>query len=168
MYTTAGDDQMVRVYQRRSFHPIALAANAVPTGLTSGMIEAMPTTPSIILFLQLYGRAKFMLDVPLAPLIGATVVTTRAWRGIGEADRAAMLAAAAAAEARAAKAIPKQDEESIAVMKAKGLTVTPARGEDWNAEAQGFAEDLKAMVPDDVYAAALRERDAYRHQAAGR
>jgi len=164
MYTTAGDENMIRVYQRHGFRPIALAPTAILTGLTSGMVEALPTTPTAMLFFQWYGRAKYMLDIPLAPLVGATVVTTRAWNNIAPEDRAAMLTAAAAAEARLSRDIPRQDEESIAVMRGKGVVVLPAEGADWQMEAQRFAEDMKGMVPDALYAAALAERDAFRSQ----
>lgn len=162
LYTTAGDDQMVRLYQRRGFRPIALASTAILTGLTSGMIDAVPTTPSAMLFLQWYSRAKYMLDVPLAPFVGATVITSRTWATIDAPDRTAMLAAAGAAEARLARTIPKQDTESIAVMRQKGLTVLSIKGPEWTAEAQHFAEEMKAMVPDEVFAAARDARDEYR------
>jgi TRAP-type C4-dicarboxylate transport system substrate-binding protein len=166
MYTTAGDDEMVRVYQRHGFRPIALSPTGILTALTSGMIEALPTTPTAMLFFQWYSRARYMLDVPLAPLVGATVITQRTWQAIGESDRSAMLKAAAAAESRLAREIPKQDEESIAVMRGKGLTVVRGQGSEWTHEAQRFADDMKGMVPDDLFAVALRERDAFRSRQA--
>lgn len=167
MYTTAGDDNMVRVYQRHGFRPIALAPTAILTALSSGMIEALPTTPTAMLFFQWYGRARYMLDVPLAPLVGATVITARAWQAIAPEDRAAMMRAAGNTEARLARDIPKQDDESVAVMRGKGLVVVPGEGSDWTREAERFAEDMKGMVPDDLFAAAVRERDAYRARQAG-
>ena len=170
MYTTTGDDNMVRVYQRHGFSPIPLAPSAILTALTSGMIDALPTTPTAMLFFQWYGRAKHMLDVPLAPLVGATVVTTRAWNTITADDRAAMLKAAQAAESRLARDIPRQDDDAIKVMQGKGMAVIRGEGADWTAEAQRFADDMKGLVPDAVFAAALAERDAFRarHSAAGR
>jgi TRAP-type C4-dicarboxylate transport system substrate-binding protein len=162
MYTTTGDDNMVRVYQRHGFSPIPLAPSAILTALTSGMIDALPTTPTAMLFFQWYGRARYMLDVPLAPLVGATIVTTRAWNTITAEDRAVMMKAALAAETRLSHDIPRQDDEAIAVMRGKGMTVVPAEGGDWNMEAQRFADDMKGMVPDAVFAAAVSERDSFR------
>jgi TRAP-type C4-dicarboxylate transport system substrate-binding protein len=162
MYTSAGDEEMVRIYQRHGFRPIPLTSTAIMTGLSSGMIEALPTTPTTMLLSQWFGRVKYMLDIPLTPFLGATVITTRAWNNISAADREALLKAASAAEARLLRDIPKQDEESVQVMRGKGLTVVPAKGSDWTNEAQRFADDMKGMVPDAVYAAALAERDAFR------
>ena len=162
MYTSTGSDSMVRIHQRHGMRPIALAETQILTGLSSGMIDAVPTTPTAMLFFQWYTRAPYMLDVPLAPLVGATVVTKKAWLSIGEADRAAVVEAAHGLERRLQIEIPKQDAESVQVMRGKGLTVSPANASDWRREGERYAADMKGMVPDDVFALAVRERDAYR------
>jgi len=164
MFTSSGSDHMVQVHQRHGFKPIALAETQILTGLMSGMIEAVPTTPTAMLFFQWYRRAPHMLDVPVAPLVGATVITRKAWQRIGEADRAVVTDAARRLEDRFKREIPKQDEESVRVMRARGLEVAPGAGSDWRREAERYADDLKAMVPDDVFAIALRERNAFRAQ----
>ncbi|HSL24204.1 MAG TPA: TRAP transporter substrate-binding protein DctP [Vicinamibacterales bacterium] len=166
MWTTAGDDEMIAIYQRHGYRPIGLPTTAILTGLTSGMIEAVPTTPTVMLFSQWYGRARYMLDVPVTPFIGATVISLRAWRAIDENDRAAILQAAKTVEARLEREIPKHDDESVQVMRRKGLIVTTTSGDGWSAEGQRFADAMKGLVPDDFYAAALRERDAFRRQGA--
>lgn len=166
MYTTTGDDNMVRVYQRHGFRPIPLAPSAILTALTSGMVEALPTTPTAMLFFQWYSRAKYMLDIPLAPLVGATVMSTRSWNAIAPDDRAVIMKAAAAAEQRLAKEIPRQDDEAVVTMRGKGVVVIPAEGGNWTAEAQRFADDMKGMVPDAVYRTAIAERDGFRAQHA--
>jgi hypothetical protein len=52
-------------------------------------------------------------------------------------------------------------------MRGKGLTVTAGEGSDWTTEAQRFADEMKGMVPDDIYAVAVRERRAFREARAG-
>ena len=162
MFTSTGSEDMVRIHQRHGMRPIALAETQILTGLSSGMIDAVPTTPTAMLFFQWYSRAPYMPDVPLAPLVGATVVTRKAWLSIGEADRTAVVAAARALEHRLQREIPKQDDASVQVMRGKGLTVAPGRVSDWRREGERYAADMKVMVPDDVFAVAVRERNAYR------
>jgi TRAP-type C4-dicarboxylate transport system substrate-binding protein len=164
MYTSAGDDRMVRVHQRHGLHPIALAETGILTGLASGMIEAVPTTPTAMLFMQWYSRAPYMLDVPVAPLVGATLVTRKAWDSLSEADRTAVADAGRRLEERLQHDIPMQDEESVRVMRRKGLTVAQAAGPEWAREGQRYADDMKAWVPDELFSRALRERDGYRVQ----
>ena len=162
MYTSTGSEQMVQIHQRHGMRPIALAETQILTGLSSGMIDAVPTTPTAMLFFQWYSRAPYMLDVPLAPLVGATVVTKKAWLSIPEGDRAAVVEAARALEHRLQREIPKQDDESVQVMRGKGLTVSPGNVSDWRREGKRYAADMKVMVPDDVFAVAVRERGAFR------
>jgi TRAP-type transport system periplasmic protein len=166
MFTSTGSEQMVQIHQRHGMRPIALAETQILTGLSSGMIDAVPTTPTAMLFFQWYSRAPYMLDVPLAPLVGATVVTKKAWQSIGEADRGAVIQAARNLELRLRREIPKQDDESVRVMRGKGLTVAPGNASDWRHEGERYAADMKVMVPDDVFALAVRERDAYRAKQA--
>jgi len=164
MFTSAGDDRMVQVHRRHGLHPIALAETGILTGLTSGMIEAVPTTPTAMLFMQWYSRAPYMLDVPVAPLVGATLVTRKAWDSLSEADRTAMADAPRQLEQRLQREIPKQDEESVRVMRGRGLTLAQAAGPEWMREGQRYADDMKAWVPDELFARALQARDAYRAQ----
>jgi TRAP-type transport system periplasmic protein len=139
MFTSPGSEQMVQIHRRHGMRPIALAETQILTGLSSGMIDAVPTTPTAMLFFQWYTRAPYMLDVPLAPLVGATVVTRKAWEKIGEADRAVVVNAARALERRLQREIPKQDDESVQVMRGKGLTVSPANASDWRREGERYA-----------------------------
>jgi TRAP-type C4-dicarboxylate transport system substrate-binding protein len=126
------------------------------------MIEVVPTTPTAMLFMQWYTRAPYMLDVPVAPLVGATVITRKAWESLSEADRAAIMEGARGFEQRLQREVPKQDEEAVRVMRGKGLTVAPGGAPEWTREGQDYAADLKAWVPDDLFARAARERDAFR------
>ena len=63
---------------------MALTANDIPAQLklTTGMIDAAPSPPYPALVLQIFRDAKYMLDVRVAPLIGALVVTNDAWNKI--------------------------------------------------------------------------------------
>lgn len=162
MFTSTGSEAMVQIHQRHGMRPIALAETQILTGLSSGMIDAVPTTPAAMLFFQWYTRAPYMLDVPLAPLVGATVLTRKAWLSIPETDRPAIAEAARTLEQRLRREIPKQDDEAVQVMRGKGLTVSPGNASDWRREGERYAADMKAMVPDDVFALAVRERDAFR------
>ena len=46
------------------------------------MIDAAPIPPYPALLLQIFRDAKYMLDVHVAPLYGALVVTNEAWNKI--------------------------------------------------------------------------------------
>lgn len=168
LFTSAGDDVTVQWYKANGFQPVPLSSADMLSSLTTGMIEAVPVTPLSALSFQWYKYTPFMLDVGISPLVGATIVTRKAWDAISEADRAQLMAAARKTEARFRVEVPRTDAESIAVMQKSGLTVVkadPAALAEFRTVAEGFTKTMRDdLVPRDVFELAVRERDAYRKQ----
>ena len=168
LFTTQGDDRMVQWYKRNGFNPVALNSSDIPAQmrLSTGMIDAAPMPPYLASLMQVFRDAKYMLDVDVAPLFGALVVTTATWNKISPADQAVMMAAAKAAEKRLLGDAAKLDETSIAAMKTRGLTINTPDAKalaSFRAEADRLVSTIKGtLVPADVYDLAQRERDAYR------
>jgi TRAP-type C4-dicarboxylate transport system substrate-binding protein len=165
LWTSAGNDRMVQWFKSNGFEPRAMAMTDIMTGLTTGMVEAVPTTPIAALGYQWYKQTPNMLDIGLAPVVGATVVTKKAWNAISAADRAKILASAAAVQKRLQDDVPKTEAAAIAEMQRRGLAVTKASGPEWRKEVDGLAATMRGeMVPKDMFDLALKARDAYRKQ----
>jgi TRAP-type transport system periplasmic protein len=165
LWTSAGNDRMVQWFKSNGFEPRAMAMTDIMTGLTTGMVEAVPTTPLAALLFQWYKQTPNMLDIGLAPVIGGTVVTRKAWNAIPAADKPKLLAAAAGVQRRLQDDVPKQDAASITEMTRRGLAITKASGPEWRKEMDGLAATMRGeMVPKDVFDLALKARDAYRKQ----
>ena len=168
LFTTEGDDRMVQWYKQNGFRPVALKSGDIPAQLrlSTGMIDAAPMPPYVASLMQVFRDAKYMLDVDVAPLFGALVVTNTAWKKISPADQAVMMASAKTVEKRLLSEAVKLDESSIAAMKTRGLTVItpdPKALAGFRAEADRLVATIKGtLVPADVYDLAQRERDAYR------
>ena len=166
LYTSAGDDGMVQWYKENGFQPVPLELTDVLMGLNTGLIDAYPSPPYGALVFQWYRQTSHMLDIPLSPVFGATVMTERAWARIDEADRAALLAAAAEMQAFLFDEVPRQDEEAVAEMQKRGLTLSSV-GEPEVALLRAIVDTLTATwrgdrVPADIYDAALAARSAFR------
>lgn len=171
-FTSASDDRMTRLWRRNGFNPRALAYTDILTGLQTGMIDALPTTPLAALSFQWYRHIPYMLDLNIAPLVGATVVSTKTWSSITEADRAAMLASGHEVAQRLAEEIPGKDEAAVEEMAKRGLTVVRAASADqeraWRSVAAAFADGMRAeMVPREIFDVALEYRDAFRADIGG-
>jgi TRAP-type C4-dicarboxylate transport system substrate-binding protein len=153
LFTWAGDEGMVNAWERNGFHPVALAYTDMPVGLETGLIEALPATPLAALSLQWFRRAPHMLDVGVAPLIGATVVRRSAWEKIAPADREIMTRVAKRAEDSMRGTVPRQDASALEEMQIRGLSVSVAESQaDWQNLANDFALDMKgSLVPTDIY-----------------
>lgn len=169
IYMTAGDEVTRQWYLKNGFSPVALAPTDMLTSLQTGMIDAIPSTPLAALAFQWYQQTPFMLDLKLGPLAGATIATSRAWNAIGEADRALLLEHADKLDKRLRAEVPKQDDQSVAEMEKRGLTVVRVAGTPKGAtflnEAREYAQAMRgALVPEEIFDMAVRERDAFRAQ----
>jgi len=168
MFASAGDDDWVQLWKGRGYEPVPLAMTDIQTGLQTGLIEGIPTTPLASLSLQWFRHVPYMYEQGVTPLIGATVVTKAAWERMPEAERKALLQAAATLEARLRKEVPEQDATAIEEMKKRGLTVTaadasPAAQQAWRVESEALADYMRSkMVPADLFDRAVRARDAFR------
>jgi TRAP-type C4-dicarboxylate transport system substrate-binding protein len=169
LFVWAGDNRMVDWWKTNGFQPVPLAATDILTGLQTGIVEALPTTPLAALTLQWYRNAGNMLDLGVAPLVGATIMSKKAWDKLTPAEQTAMRELARRVESRLEEAIPRQDREAIEQMKARGLVVVSpdeAARAAWKAQAASFGTSMKAnMVPNDVWTAAVTARDAFRAKA---
>jgi TRAP-type C4-dicarboxylate transport system substrate-binding protein len=168
LYTTKGSDKWYQWYVSNGFHPVPLLPADVPTQLKlgTGLIDTAPYPPYLAMTLRVFDDAKYMLDLKIAPLTGALIVSQASWNRISAEDRAKMTAAAQAMENRVRAEAPAQDAESVRVMTSRGLQVialdAKALGE-FRAAADQLVKTMRgSMVPADIYDMALQERDAFR------
>jgi TRAP-type transport system periplasmic protein len=165
LWTSAGNDRMVQWFKANGFEPRAMAMTDILTGLTTGMIEGLPTPPLAAMLFQWYRQTPYMLELGLAPIVGADVITRKAWNAIPEADRTKMLIATDGVEKRLQVEVPKLDANAIATMTKNGLTVTKATGPEWRAQVDGLANTMRGeMVPQDIFDLATKARDEFRGQ----
>ncbi|HTL03526.1 MAG TPA: TRAP transporter substrate-binding protein DctP [Vicinamibacterales bacterium] len=168
LYTTEGNPKMVQWYTANGFHAVPLSAGEIPKQLTlpTGAINAAPLPPVYAVALQIFKDAPHMLDVRLAPLVGATVMTDTAWDKISPDDRTRVLAAAAVMEREIDTQAPDLDARSVAAMKTAGLqivTLDPKAALEFRSAAENLAVTQRGgMIPPEVFDVALRERTAFR------
>lgn len=164
LYTWAGDQRMVAWWKENDFQVVPLAMTDIMTGLETGMIDAVPTTPLAALSLQWFRQTPYMQELGLLPVVGATVVTRRAWDRLPEAHRDEIRAAARRAGDRLAEEIPEQDDVAVEEMKARGLEVVAIeKPAEWEAVAREFARSMRGwIVPEEAFDRVTEVRDAHR------
>ena len=167
LYTSAGDDTMTQWYKANGFQPRAMAMTDVLTGLTTGMIDALPTTPIAAVSFQWFKQTPYMLDVGISPIVGATVLNKKTWDALSAADRAKMTEISLKVEKQLQVDVPKQDGLATLLMQNQGLKITKGTGPEWQQLADNLGQTMRGkMVPLDVYDMALKERDAFRQRKA--
>lgn len=172
LYTGEGSPKSVQWYTSNGFHVVPLSAGEIPKQLKlpTGAIDAAPSPPVFALTLQFFRDAPYMLDIHVAPLTSATVMTDSAWNKIAPDDRMKMIEAAKASEKQIQAQAPALDAKSISEMKAAGLqviTLDPNAFSAFQAAADAqLATQRGNLVPADVFDAAVKARNAFR--ASGR
>ena len=124
IFAYEGDPEAVKMFEEMGFKPVVMASTDVMPGLQSGLIGGFPSTPLGALSLQWFALAKNMLDVPWAPLVGATVISVDAWNAIPEELHEPFLQAAREAGDEIRSEVRRQDKKAVEVMKRYGLKVT--------------------------------------------
>lgn len=168
LFTSKGSDKWVQWYVANGFHPVALTPADIPAQLKlgTGLIDTAPYPAYLAMSLAIYTDAKYMLDLHVAPLTGALVISEAAWNRLAAEDRPKIEADALAFEARLRTEVPKNDADAVKLMASRGLRViTPdaKAAAEFRAAGGSLAATMRGtMVPADVYDAAVQARDAFR------
>jgi TRAP-type C4-dicarboxylate transport system substrate-binding protein len=168
LFTTKGAVKWVKWYVTNGFHPVELVPASVPEQLklATGAIDTAPYVPYLAVLQRVYGDAPYMLDVRVAPLPGALIISNSAWNKLTPEDQGKVAAAARVLEDKVHAAIPKMDSDSIKAMQARGLQVIkadPKAAAEFRAAAAQLVQTMRGdMVPADVFDLAVKARDAAR------
>ena len=123
VFSDASSAEQYDVWKLSGFSPVALEATAIPQGLLSGTISAVPTVPIFALAAQLDTQAKYMLELNWAPLVGAAVVRKKAWDRVPPETRQALLEVAAETGRQVKAAGRAESDSAVAAMVKRGLQV---------------------------------------------
>jgi TRAP-type transport system periplasmic protein len=164
-FTWAGHPQGEELWKQAGFHPVPLAPTDILTSLQAGLIEGCPVPPTAALAYQWFGISKYMLDIKIAPVVGATVVSRAAWERIDPSLRPVLLHDSELVGARLRDRIRSLDGEAITAMRNRGLQVvtpTPELQQQWRDAATAIYPKVRGgLIPAadfDQVVALVRER----------
>ncbi|EDY82611.1 Bacterial extracellular solute-binding protein, family 7 [Verrucomicrobiia bacterium DG1235] len=167
LYTWAGDNKQTDLLKNMGFRPVPIDATEVTSSLQTGLVDIVPLPPFFALATQSYRPAPNMLDIRYTPIVGAIVISEKAWERISEEDQAAMMESARRHGREMTLAGRAENEEAIQVMKDKwGLQVRESDEgvtKAWEAaseEAYSLIRDN--TVPADIFDEVVRLLEEYR------
>lgn len=134
LFAWAGDHEQTDIVKSAGFNVVPIETADIVPSLQTGLIDAVPMPPFFALASQVDRRAPYMLKINYAPLVGACVITRKAWETIPESLRPALLAAGRIAGNETRAAGRRESEEAEVAMVKRGLKVitpTPEAIEDW-------------------------------------
>jgi TRAP-type C4-dicarboxylate transport system substrate-binding protein len=160
MFVWSGDPQQVEIMKSMNYLPVSIETADILPSLQTGLIDAVPATPFFALAGQFNGPAPYLLDIKWVPIVGACVLTKKAWDAMTETAREELKRAAAQAGAEIRSRGRAEDLESIEAMKRRGLkvaTVTPEIEAEWRKTAEEVYPRIRgAAVPAAIFDEALR------------
>jgi TRAP-type transport system periplasmic protein len=151
VFAWVGDNPQVDIMKALGYQPVVLEISDILPGLQTGMINMVPSTPFYALVGQFYGHAPHMLDMNWVPIVGAVVMTRKAWDAMSPSAQKALRQAADAGGAELRAISRRENEEAVEAMKKRGLKVQPLTPEieaEWRAVAeQAYPLIRGRMVP---------------------
>ncbi len=88
VWVPEGDRVSRIVFEALSVSPIPLPLTDVLTGLQTGLIDTVGTSPTAAIALQWHTQVKYLTDMPLLYLYGMLVIQKRAFQRLSKADQA--------------------------------------------------------------------------------
>ncbi len=165
--TASNSAKEMQIMQGLGYRVVALDWADALIQLQTGGIDAVPAPPILALSGQYCTVVKHMTELNWVPLVGATVMTRRAWDSIPETARDQMMTAASEAGKQIQDASRRESNQAVETMKKKwGLTVHPVDAnleQQWRAFAEGVYPRIRGtLVPADVFDEARRLVGEYR------
>ena len=137
------------------YTPVPLETTDILPAIQTGMINVVPSTPYFALATQIYNTAPNMLEINWAPIVGALVVTRKAWDDMSPAVQQAVRAASDKAGAQIRTKAREEVQEAVEAMKKRGLTVNKPNAEqmkEWNDLAERLYPRIRGtMVPAETF-----------------
>jgi TRAP-type transport system periplasmic protein len=167
VFAWAGDNPQVDIMKSLGYQPVVLEISDILPGLQTGMINMVPSTPFYALIGQFYRHAPHMLDMNWVPIVGAVVVTRKAWDAMSPEGRQALRRAGDLAGIELRAISRRENEESVEAMKKRGLKVQPVTPEleaEWRKVAgEAYPMIRGSMVPAELFDEVQRLLREYRN-----
>jgi TRAP-type transport system periplasmic protein len=148
------------------YTPVPLETSDILPAIQTGMISVVPSTPYFALASQIYSSANHMLELNWAPIVGALVLTKKAWEEMTPAMQESVLAASDRAGIQIRAKARQEVNDAVDAMKKRGLVVshpTPEQMREWNELAEKLYPRIRGtMVPAETFDEVLMHLKAYR------
>ncbi len=161
LFVWSSDDGTAILWKEAGFNAVPLSVTDMLPGLQTGMINAYNTTATMALASQWFAFTPYMIDMPWAPLIGATVIKKETWEKIPESTRSELKRIAEKIGTELLKDIRKMENEAISEMQKRGLKViklTDEQQKEWKEFATRSAYPIirGKLVPEKWFDEAMR------------
>jgi TRAP-type C4-dicarboxylate transport system substrate-binding protein len=165
-FSFAGESEQQEIMKSLGYTPVPLETADILPAIQTGMINVVPSTPYFALATQVFNTAPNMLEINWAPIVGALVVTQKAWDDMTPAGQQALKAAGEKAGAQIRNKARQEVEEAVEAMKRRGLVVNKPNAEqqrEWNDLAEKLYPRIRGnLVPAETFDEVFKHLKAFR------
>ena len=165
-FAWGGEPDQQEIMKSLGYTPVPLETGDILPAIQTGMINAVPSTPYFALATQIYNSAGNMLELNWAPIVGALVITKKAWDDLTPEGQARLREAGAKAGAQMRAKARQEVDEAVEAMKKRGLMVNQPNAEqmkEWNDLAERLYPKIRGrLVPAETFDEVVGLLKAYR------
>jgi TRAP-type C4-dicarboxylate transport system substrate-binding protein len=165
-FAWGSEPEQQTIMKSLGYTPVPLETADILPSMQTGMINVLPATPYFALASQIYGTAKHMLEINWAPIVGALVLTSKAWEAMSPAAQQALRTAGEKAGVQMRTQARLEVDEAVAAMVKRGLVVnrpTPAQMREWDELAAKLYPRIRGtMVPAETFDEVFTHLRAFR------
>ena len=140
---SAENPELLQAFRVMGYQAFPVTQNELLTSLNSGMVDGFYASPIAAAGFQWFARAPHMLDLPVAPFLGAFVVSDRAWARVPNNLKPQLAAAVESHIGRLDDAARDLEAEAIRAMRGFGLQTT----ELTESERQAWFAEFERSLP---------------------
>jgi TRAP-type C4-dicarboxylate transport system substrate-binding protein len=165
-FVWGSEPEQQSIMKSLGYTPVPLETSDILPSIQTGMINVVPSTPYFALASQVFASAPNMLEINWAPMVGALLVTKKAWDDMAPAVQAAVRTASEKAGVQIRAKARLEVDEAVAAMKKRGLVVnrpTPEQMHEWDELADKLYPRIRGtMVPADTFDEVMNHLRLYR------
>lgn len=165
-FAWGSEPEQQSIMKSLGYTPVPLETNDILPSIQTGMINVVPSTPYFALASQVFASAPNMLEINWAPMVGALLVTKKAWEDMSPAVQEAVRAASEKAGVQIRAKARQEVDEAVAAMKKRGLVVnrpTPGQMHEWDELADKLYPRIRGtMVPAETFDEVMNHLKVYR------
>lgn len=165
-FAWGGEVEQQEIMKSLGYTPVPLETGDILPAIQTGMIDAVPSTPYFALATQIYTTASNMLELNWAPIVGALIITKKAWDDLTPEGQAAVREAGAKAGVQLRARARQEVDDAVDAMKKRGLKVNKPNAEQmqaWNRLADNLYPRIRGkMVPADTFDEVVGHLKAFR------
>ena len=165
-FAWGAESEQQDIMKSLGYMPVPLETNDILPSMQTGMISVVPSTPYFALASQIYNTAPNMLEINWAPIVGALVITKKAWDDMSPALQEKMRAAGDKAGVQLRVKARQEVDEAVEAMRKRGLKINRPNAEqmrEWNDLAEKLYPRIRgAMVPAATFDEVFNHLKVYR------